>query len=168
MHLGTVKIAIDFGFDWPRTSASFLISKLVFLLNFASLIHLCRFDLFSGTIASETHRWLSSHPKIVGSMWGVFKPSVLVRIRSMQWKKSGIHPVAVGISRTSGQISLKISVAMNDQYYRHWIRAVTESEWLWTATSDYGSPKWRRSNPESKRKNPFVIFVAMISECYHD
>ena len=52
-------------------------------------------------------------------MWGVFKPSVIVRIRSMQWKRSGIRPVAVGISRTSGQISLKISVAMNDRYSHH-------------------------------------------------
>ena len=40
MHVSTVKIPLDLGIDWSRSSLSFFISNLLFLLNFASLIHL--------------------------------------------------------------------------------------------------------------------------------
>ena len=44
MHLSTVKIPVDFGIDWPRSSVLFIfISNQFYLGNFASLIYLRRF-----------------------------------------------------------------------------------------------------------------------------
>ena len=43
MYLSTVKVPIDFGIDWPRSSVLFLISNQLFFPNAASLIDLRRF-----------------------------------------------------------------------------------------------------------------------------
>ena len=70
MYLSTFKIPVDFVFrcSWP--SVLFMILNPVFASpNFASLIYMRRFYIFSVTFASKTYPWLSSQTTIFGSMW---------------------------------------------------------------------------------------------------
>ena len=54
MHLSTVKVPIDFGLDWPRSSVSFLISNLCFFYQTMRLLFICVcLYIFSEAIASE-------------------------------------------------------------------------------------------------------------------
>ena len=113
MHLTIVGVPIDFETYWPSIWVSYLISNLYFQPNFESIIHLRNFVLFSEIMASEPHRWLSSHPIMLGSMWGVLKPSVAARACGSCTRVTLKPSPVVGMPRTDGQILLKISIAIN-------------------------------------------------------
>ena len=78
------------------------------------LTHLRRFHLFRKIITSVTdHGWLSRHLTMLGSMWGVLKPSVVAHAygpcnRGTQWRLPSVF-------RTDRQNSIKFS-GVNYQY----------------------------------------------------
>ena len=69
------------------------------------------------TIASETHRWLWSHPTMLGSMFGCRETiGGCARKWAIQSRNTGTCSFAIGISWIDWQILLKIGVAI---IYRH-------------------------------------------------
>ena len=93
MHLSTVKIPIDFGIDWPRSSVLFLISNQLFFLQTLRLSFICVvLYIFSEAIASES----STSPIAPHIYWF---PWMRTRSRHWPWNSLSLYlGEAIGVS----------------------------------------------------------------------
>ena len=94
MHFSTVKIPVNSGLDWPWTSPSFLIPKLIFFALWRCALRLWNspwlFQFFSGTVSQSLHRctW-GTHNQ---SGMGPLVPECLIWISSTQVSDSHLSP----------------------------------------------------------------------------
>ena len=132
MHLNTTEIPIGFGIVCSWSSIPFLI----FFYKTLCLSLICFvLYIFSKIIASiyfnETIVTFML-PHDTGFMWGVLKPSIVARAYGPCTRRTlGLAHVAVEISQTDRQISLKISVVVNHRYSHY------KSVWTFLDIADY-------------------------------